>query len=322
MRKTLIFILISSLLVTAVSCRETPDETSYASDVIPEDGFDPHVYSELYDENFDAATKQAFFSFCDALLAGEDEFDCPDYVTFYNVSNTVSHQCMPLSYFVDDGACSVSGGKGHIVYTIPREEYMEKVEAFKDIVTSMLDECIKDGYSDTDKALAIYHFFEEHYVYDYYAAENDDVRLSPFRLFYDQKGICQEIAPAYAYMLLQAGVECTTCGSLNASNDAHEWAVAKLDGRYYHIDPTWAVCDPGTLRYFGMTDDQRVAEGGWERSVFNYGEANIFDTRGELSCVDSKFAPLWVSQTYEIDYEADRISYYTADDPEEQSFVY
>lgn len=314
MRRFLCLLMTVILILTAVSCTSEPDETTGStSETVIQNGFNPHIYSRLYEENFDDATKESFFSFCDAVLAGEEEFNCPDNVTFYNITTTISHQCMPLAtYFIDMEASGVKGGKGHLVYTVPKEQYLVKVEEFKDIVTSMLEECIRPGYDDTDKALALYEFFASHYIYDYDADYDNSLRLSAYRLFYEQKGICQEIAPAYAYMLSQAGVDCTTCGSLNNLNEAHEWAVARLNGEYYHIDPTWAVTNQGTLRFFGMDDNKRMEEGAWEKALFNYGEANIFDTRGELSCDSLRFSPLWDSVSYSVNYEDRTVSYRTS----------
>ena len=321
MKRIVSIILAGVMSLSLVSCAPEADAPE-TSETVLVDGINPHVYSRLYDENFDEETKRSFFSFCDALYAGEEEFYCPDDVAFYNVTQTISHQCMPLAtYFVDISSCDVSGGRGHIVYTVPKDEYLDRVEDFKDIVSSILKECIKPGYDDVDKALALYNFFETHYIYDHDAEQDGSVRLSSYRLLYEQKGICQEIAPAYAYLLMQAGVECTTCGSLNSINEAHEWAVAVLNGKDYHIDPTWAVTDPGTLRYFGMTDDKRVSEGGWDRSLFNYGEANLFDPRGEMKADDTAFEQIWDSVSYSIDPEENRIDLVTGDG-REMTFVY
>ena len=63
-------------------------------------------------------------------------------------------------------------------------------------------------------------------------------------------GICQEIAPAYAYLLLQVGVDAGICGSLSKDGDsAHAWTMVKLNDTWYHADVTWQLSDPYGLRY-------------------------------------------------------------------------
>ena len=341
MKKAICLTLSLALLMTLVSCSKTQEETSASTAATTSqteatateqtsDGtsatettaeyhheFLPHVYAKIYDDNFNEDTKKAFFSLCDALLSGGEEFYCPDSITMYNIKDTISGQCMPLA---DVPGISIDVGK--IKYEIPKDQYMAKVEEFKSMIVSILDECIKPGYSDVDKALALYTYFETHYMYDYDALTDDSMSLSAYRLLTERKGICQEIAPLYAYLMLQAGVDCTTCGSLNNINEAHEWAFATLDGEYYHIDPTWVITDPETLKYFGMTDDKRAEEGGWDMKILNYGAANIFDDRGEFAAESTRFSGFWDSVTYEVDYDSDTVHFYKLSDASEQVLKY
>ena len=338
MKKALSLALCIVLMMELASCSKTQEETSAApsypttsqtetqapvqtsaADTAGEyhHGFLPHVYAKIYEDNFNEETKTAFFSLCDALLTGAEEYYCPDEVTMYNLVNTISGQCMPLAAMPD-----IRVEEGKIIYLIPKEQYLAKVEDFKNMITSILDECIKPDYGDVDKALALYTYFETHYTYDYDAVEDDSKSLSSYRLLTERQGICQEIAPLYAYLMLQAGVDCTTCGSLNSINEAHEWAFATLDGEYYHIDPTWVMTDPETLKYFGMTDDKRAEEGGWDMKILNFGLANIFDDRGEFKASSTRFSDVWDSVTYEVDQDTDTIHYYRESDASEQTFKY
>ena len=295
--------------------------SSDASDTQYANEFDPHVYPSIYEENFDGKTKESFFSLCDAMLAGEDEFDCEDDVMFYTVVFTIAHQCFPLVELMGDG-WTVNDGKAHINYSLPKDQYLQKAEEFKSLTVSILDECIKPGYDDTDKALSVYSYFVTHYTYDYDALGDDVMGLSSYRLLTERKGICQEIAPAYAYILLQAHVDCTTCGSLNDINEAHEWALAKLDGEYYHIDPTFGINEPGSLRYFGMTDEERQNQGGWNITILNYGNANIFDDSGKYSADSRRFEALWTAVNCDTDYETNTVRYFRDGENEQYEFTY
>lgn len=333
MKKMLCVLLSGLIVLSAASCREEPSETSSATSAsstqessgstdVTSAGeshheFNPHVYPQIYEDNFDEATKNSFFSLCDAILSGGETFECPDPVTYFNVTETIASQCMPLVF------SGIKIDEGTIEYTIPKDQYLAQVDEFKTMIIGILDECDKPGYSDVDTALALYTYFETHYTYDYEAAKDDNnTPLSSYRLLTERTGICQEIAPAYAYLMLQSGIDCTTCGSLNNVNDAHEWAFATLDGEYYHIDPTWVITDHETLQYFGMNDDQRHAAGGWDMKILNFGSANIFDDRGIYKATSTRFEPLWDSVTYEVDYDNNRIDYYKLSDASKQEFTY
>ena len=63
------------------------------------------------------------------------------------------------------------------------------------------------------------------------------------------------------------------------------WLVIRLEGKYYHIDPTWD--DNGNaegLNYFGMTDAERTASG-----VEGY-DVSYDGAYGEIACDDDAFA--------------------------------
>ncbi len=303
MKKTVSLIL-SLIFVFTILTGCTGDTSSAESSLAPVTeaidgevryGFNPHVYSGIYDDNFDDKTRETFFGFCDAVLAGDEEFPCSDEIMYFNIVNTISHNCMPLAtYFVCDTDDPVSHGVGRIEYSMPHDEYLQKVSEFKEAVTDILNEVFTYGMSEEERAKALYSYFETNYTYDYDALGiTNDTNLSSYRLLTEHKGICQEIAPLFAYLLLQTGMDCTTCGALNEANESHEWVVAKIDGEYYHIDPTFVMTDQGTWKYFGMTDDKRFEEGGWLKAYFNYGEANIFDSRGDYACTSTRFETLW-----------------------------
>ena len=314
---------ITSSQTTRETAVVTTAETS--EEVVFRHEFQPHVYSGVFEETYDEATKESFFSFCDAVLAGDTEFYCPDTETYFTIMYTIAHEAMPLYVFVYPGDPEVEDGVGHISYSLPKDEYLQKVAEFEEIVTGILDETCEEDYDDIDKALALYSYFAYSYTYDYTALDDFDgvhvPSLSAYRLLTTGTGICQEIAPAYTYLLLQAGVDATTCGSLS-DTDAHEWSFVKMDGEYYHIDPTFTVGNLHSLAYFGMNDEKRVLEGGFYREYFNYGEANVFDHDGKYAADDDRFAPLWNATISNIDYEDDRIYYYPEGSGERAVFEY
>jgi len=306
---------------TTASGDSVPSSSESADDIYHHE-FNTHVYSFLYEENFDEKIKASYISLCDAMYSGGDEFICEDEVMYYTVVDTIAHASLPLAVFIDRDKVNIKDGTAHISYTLPKDEYLNKVEEFRTLINTIIEENIRPEYDDIDKALALYTYIASNYTYDYDALEDDSISLSVYRFFTERKGICQEIAPAYSYLLAQAGVDTTTCGSLNAQNDAHEWSFVKLDGEYYHIDPTWAIDAADAYNYFGMTDEQRRVQGGWDMSILNYGSANIFDDRGVYKANSERFKDLWYSVTGSTDYDTNTISYYLEGDSEVHELVY
>lgn len=90
---------------------------------------------------------------------------------------------------------------------------------------------LNDNMTDMEKTLYIHDYIVKN---TYYYA--DASRLSwcaggPLGLGY---GVCVGYQMAMMLLLEEEGIECKSI-----SNNNHAWLAAKLDGEWYHIDPTW-----------------------------------------------------------------------------------
>jgi len=63
----------------------------------------------------------------------------------------------------------------------------------------------------------------------------------------EKKGICSGLAWAFKTLMDEANVECLcVSGHLKEDlNTGHMWNLVKIDGQYYHVDPTWGIKDRG-----------------------------------------------------------------------------
>lgn len=92
---------------------------------------------------------------------------------------------------------------------------------------------LDDGMSDVEKTLYIHDWLVNH---TYYYLDDDGIGFSqiaggPLGLGY---GVCAGYERALGLLLELEGIECT-----EIINSGHGWLGAKLDGEWYHIDPTW-----------------------------------------------------------------------------------
>ena len=121
------------------------------------------------------------------------------------------------------------------------------------IVDDLVTQCRADGATgDYETALWLHDWLTHNarydYSYTYYSADGVLVRGI---------GVCDSYCKAYQLLLNAAGID-----AYSIATDNHAWTVARLDGKYYHIDPTWD--DPGssegpvsgheTHLYFGLPD--------------------------------------------------------------------
>ncbi len=313
-------------------------ETTVASE--PEEParftFQPKVCSDLIRETIGETMCETWYQMVDAMMEGKESFACPDQETFDWVIGQFPALCFPVvqdmvsrslirePYFED--------GVAYFSYTVPKEEFKEKVDQFAELIENILNETMKPDYTDFEKAYALYQYFTENYTYDrdHYNTLQTDIlnarESSACHIFYDKTGICTEIASAYTYLLMQAGVNATVMsGECAYDGIGHAWSFIELDGKYYHIDPTFAL-GSNTLGYFLMTDAER--ENGGEFPIDTYIITSCYTQEHEAPVYhadDETFAFLWRTRISEIDREQKMLSVWKDNEegnPELKQFSY
>ena len=199
-------------------------------------------------------------------------------------------------------------GQAKFKYKIPKDVAAGKIKEFEQLVTGILNDAVKPGYTDFEKALALYMYFPRNYKYDYDAARklenHEDVNyLSSYRLLTTGTGICGEISAAYSYLLMQLDVDASV-----VKNTDHEWSIIDLYGKYYHIDATAVLNDWDNMAYFMMTDEQRGATG-FPKEQFMYSDYHP-EEEPDFSANDETFKELWNYRVDSFDTKTGTLSYY------------
>lgn len=287
--------------------------------------FQPKVCSVYMEEVFGKAMCEAWYNFVDAVMAGEDTFACPDQHTYDWMMGQFRERCFPvlteLTDYAWDRENSVIDGMASFTYLVPKEEAAARIAAFAEQIEGILNEALEDDYTDLEKALALYDYFTWHYEYDYDLNERqmresviDEV--TTVRFFDTGMGICQQISTAYSYLLMQAGVEATVMsGPRGYDGIGHQWSYVRIGGKDYHIDPTYAIGDKGSLSYFMMTDEQRFLEDSYDPADFcitsHYTKEN---PHPDYAAQDTTFSELWPGQLTELRVNENKILYWKYDD--------
>ena len=197
----------------------------------------------------------------------------------------------------------------HIDYGMTTDEFTAKYEEFEEKVIRILDETCKAGYSDAENAIAIYDYLAKNLTYTTYT--------SSYVAIMEENGVCQDFASAYDYLLGQIGIDACVCNSMINNQYPHTWSLIRIDGEYYHADPTYALSNPGTIRYFGFTDEGRYSLDNYEESPFELYE----DRDGKFKSQDDRFIDLSDSSDYKLDLDNGQIKYVSAATGEDKVFV-
>ena len=344
MKRIIIFMLCAAVVISSVSCTNTHTQPSHSESIShsEEKGsdfsqdhsssdagasetaaatelfrFNPKAVSAFTYEVYPEKLIDAWFNLVDAVYAGEDTFECEDEETY----NWMIHQ-LPGDYFpvfteiiepvygepVKDGTASFN-------YKVSKEKAAELISDFEELVVDLLNKTMKPSYSDFENAISLYNYFSVNYTYDY-DTENKMYEeyvdyTSCYRFMTSGNGICSEVSSAYTYLLMQAGIDATIVLGPN-----HQWSYIRLNGKNYHIDPTYALSRNGSLEYFLMTDEKR-AESGFERKdcriTGNY--AAEFGCP-EYMADDDTFAPLWNGSYAGFDHDTHTLYYETEGEQE------
>ncbi len=314
----------TSEIATQTTTEDTTTETTEIAKTrrVPLDHtFNPHCLSGIYIDKYGKEFEENYYRYCDAVLAGEESVKL-DKDEYLQMSWYISRYCLPIvSQYVcfpgdGVGANKIGEGEYKIEYDAPIDEYLNAVEQFKERVEFLIGSACLEDDTPLEKTIALYKSETYRLDYDTAATEEDfedayGYNVSPYRALMLNRGICQEIAGAYAYLLLQVGVDATTCGGLKKDiSSAHEWTVVKIDDKYYHCDVTYQCCtDKYTLQYFGMTDDQREIEGDWLMEKLNFGALN--DTwHKDLPIEDTRFEKVWTCTAYDLDRDENMLYCY------------
>lgn len=87
----------------------------------------------------------------------------------------------------------------------------------------------------------------------------------------ESRGICSGFAWAFYTMMNAVGIECSCLfGALKEKPSiGHTWNLVKIDGQYYHVDPTCGRADEGiNINYFMQSDVMMKSTHLWDTSKY------------------------------------------------------
>lgn len=155
-----------------------------------------------------------------------------------------------------------SGDTVEITYVYPKERHQQLVQAFEEQVNRGLS-LVTRGDGELKRAILLYNYVVEHV--SYFATDYTDREITAFSALVQGETICYGFADAFGYLLRQTGMEAHLWrgGTYTFHGfSEHGWCYAKIDGAYYHFDPTWdysSAQNSGQNQYiyFGLSDARR-----------------------------------------------------------------
>ncbi len=150
----------------------------------------------------------------------------------------------PECFFIKSIGGSVYGD-GTIAFLSPRYEVsyevaMEQHAALESAAQEILCLFQRTELSDLELAVLVHDYLAANYEYhqptlDLQPGEPGG-KYSAYNLLVEGTAVCQGYAEAYAYLMMQFGINCGLCMSDTLD---HAWNIIELDGKEYQLDVTW-----------------------------------------------------------------------------------
>ena len=192
---------------------------------------------------------------------------------------------------------------GDIEYTYLRLKYTvksiderdRKTREMNRIIDSMISSSVTDEMTDFEKELALHDALMnkvEYLVYEKIETIPQEQHTA-YEAFVNNSGVCDGMAKAYMMLLNKVGIE-TIMVTGKIADIAHAWNIVKLDGEYYHVDPTSDTVEISEKtivmhRYFNLSDNE----------IFI---THILDKEFEVpKCTGTKYN-YYLYKSYYIDY--------------------
>lgn len=164
--------------------------------------------------------------------------------------------------------------------------YLERYHSLKQIVESVVSQSV--GMTELEKTILAHDYVVSHCSYK----KDKNIYYTAGSALVDGKALCTGYARAMELLLEEMGVESDLVSS---SEMQHSWVKVKVNGNWYHADPTWddtrsEVSGKVSHTFLLRTDAEYLAGGknmhyGWEGTVSTdttYTDWIVHDIVGEL----------------------------------------
>ena len=159
----------------------------------------------------------------------------------------------------------------YITYRYTAQRQREMVDFIEGEYIRILNSIIRREFNDFERTLAVYRYFATRISYnsdwDKSSQKLEDQFLPAVDIYealITNKGVCFSYSFLCQYALLQMNIDAFNLFGIPSWDNTqyHAWLVVRLNGNFYHIDPTWDAGRGGeSLRFFGMTDSDRIQSG-------------------------------------------------------------
>lgn len=158
----------------------------------------------------------------------------------------------------DDGysiAFKYSGGNVSADYLMTPEERDAAAQKIKQKIASAQQ--MVSGLAVFEREKVLHDFVLKNCTYDNEAVDQSDQHPNAFTVYgalIEGRAVCEGYARSVQLLLNYFGIECSLVSGQSAGG-GHMWNLVRINGSWYHLDPTWNDTDNSIVySYFNLSD--------------------------------------------------------------------
>ena len=161
------------------------------------------------------------------------------------------------------------GNNGTLTFKINYLTDKQKEAYVSAEVKKIVEKILPNNATEFDKVKAVHDYIV---LNSSYSSNTINSQYSAYTLLMEKKGVCQAYALLMVKMLQELNVDVKYVKGFS-NNELHAWALVKVDGAWYHVDPTWndpigIKNDEVWYKFFMQTDEQISNTHSWKTSEY------------------------------------------------------
>jgi hypothetical protein len=233
-------------------------------------------------------------------LDHNDKFEVRCNEDFFQLAKTMSLDQLVYNGATDNYAelsisnCKVfkMDGSTDITLIIEYKNTLENEKYVEQKVSEIIEKTITADMSESEKVYTLYQ-----YVVNYGTYDTTKTKRGAYVFLKERSALCSGYSMLLYKLLEAAGIENKIVdGIVTDSGEEHVWNIAKINGNWYHLDPTWDTIMPGKKEHttldFLMVNDDYMKETShlWDDTLYPASEQALEETEADLILIIIK---LW-----------------------------
>ena len=131
----------------------------------------------------------------------------------------------------------------------------ERMERELEQAAAQAESLLRTGMNEYERELALHDWLTSRCTYAHGADQNEEpMAFTIYGALVEGSAVCEGYARGMQYLLARTGIACSLVWG-ESEGEGHMWNIVRIDGTWYHLDPTWNdSSDAGYHTFFNLPE--------------------------------------------------------------------